>query len=58
MRNFMNKHDKQLELKDLNTIGIPIDILNKLKDSEIQALWSILNRFIRDIITSDDYPII
>ena len=54
----MNKHDKQLELKDLNTIGIPIDVLNKLKGSEIQVLWSILNRFLRDIVTSDDYPII
>tara|TARA_R100001244_G_scaffold80355_1_gene62929 strand:- start:314 stop:490 length:177 start_codon:yes stop_codon:yes gene_type:complete len=58
MRNFMDEHDKKWKTEALNTLGISINILNELKDSEIQTLWSVLNRFLRDITTSDDYPII
>ena len=58
MRNFMDEHDKKLKIEALNTLGISIDILNELRDSEIQALWSILNKFLTDIKISNDYPII
>jgi len=54
----MDEHDKKWKIEALNTLGIPIAVLNKLKGSEIQTLWSVLNRFLRDITTSDDYPII
>ena len=54
----MDEHDKKLKTEALNTLGISIDILNELRDSEIQALWSILNKFLTDIKISNDYPII
>tara|TARA_R100001480_G_scaffold1598_1_gene5069 strand:- start:375 stop:551 length:177 start_codon:yes stop_codon:yes gene_type:complete len=58
MRNFMDEHDKKLKTEALNMLGISIDILNELKDSEIQTLWSVLNRFLTDVKMSNDYPII
>jgi len=54
----MDEHDKKLKTEALNTLGISIDILNELRDSEIETLWSVLNRFLRDVTTSDAYPII
>ena len=54
----MDEHDKKLKIEALNTLGISIDILNELRNSEIHALWSILNKFLTDIKISNDYSII
>jgi len=54
----MDEHDKKWKTEALNMLGISIDILNELKDSEIQTLWSVLNRFLTDVKISNDYPII
>tara|TARA_R110002020_G_scaffold51168_2_gene144977 strand:+ start:4299 stop:4484 length:186 start_codon:yes stop_codon:yes gene_type:complete len=55
MRNFMDKHDKEWMTEALNMLGIPNAVLNKLRDSEIQSLWSVLNRFFGDVTTADEY---
>ena len=36
-------------------LGIPIAVLNELRDSEIQVLWSVLNKFFGDTTTADKY---
>jgi hypothetical protein len=51
----MDKHDKEWMTEALNMLGIPNAVLNKLRDSEIQSLWSVLNRFFGDVTTADEY---
>ena len=51
----MDKHDKEWKIEALNMLGIPNAVLNKLRDSEIQSLWSVLNRFFGDVTTADEY---
>ena len=51
----MDKHDKEWKIEALNMLGIPSAVLDKLKDSEIQTLWSVLNRFFGDVTTADEY---
>ena len=51
----MDKHDREWMTEALNMLGIPNAVLNKLRDSEIQSLWSVLNRFFGDVTTADEY---
>ena len=44
----MDKHDKKWMIEALNTLGLPMLVLNELKDSEIQRLWDVLNKFFGD----------
>ena len=36
-------------------VGIPMGIINQLKNSEIQILWSVLNKFFGEPTTADEY---
>ena len=51
----MDKHDKKWMIEALNTLGLPMLVLNELKDSEIQRLWDVLNKFFGDVTTADEY---
>tara|TARA_R110000824_G_scaffold368282_1_gene557576 strand:- start:430 stop:765 length:336 start_codon:yes stop_codon:yes gene_type:complete len=51
----MDEHDKKWKIEALSMLGININILNELKDSEIHTVWSVLNRFISDITTSNEH---
>ena len=51
----MDPHDKKWKIEALNMLGISMAVINQLKDSEIQILWSVLNKFFGDATTADEY---
>ena len=55
MRNFKDKQDIKWITEALNTIGLPMIVLDELKHSEIERLWNVLSRFFGDVTTADEY---
>jgi len=51
----MDKQDIKWITEVLNTIGLPMIVLDELKHSEIERLWNVLSRFFGDVTTSDEY---
>jgi hypothetical protein len=51
----MDPHDKKWKTEALNMLGISMAVIDQLKDSEIQILWSVLNKFFGDTTTADEY---